>query len=132
MNKRSVWIYVRSSDRRPSAMFHQTEFLVEHVKDQGSVLAGISQDMGTGRSMDRMGLKRMMQAVQNGAAKIVLIRDLSHLSCDPAILIQILELIQGQGAIVFVYPVAEITRVSWERKEHGYDRPAKCTRSGSA
>lgn len=57
-------------------------------------------DMGTGRSMARMGLKQMMQAVQGGFVRAVLVRDLTRLSHDPAILIQILEFLQDHHTVL--------------------------------
>ena len=50
--------------------------------------------------MARMGLKQMMQAVQGGFVRAVLVRDLSRLSHDPAILIQILEFLQDHNAVL--------------------------------
>lgn len=47
-----------------------------------------------------MGLKQMMQAVQGGFVRAVLVRDLTRLSHDPAILIQILEFLQDHNAVL--------------------------------
>ena len=47
-----------------------------------------------------MGLKQMMQAVQGGFVRAVLVRDLTRLSHDPAILIQILEFLQDHDAVL--------------------------------
>ena len=51
----------------------------------------------------RQGLKQMMQAVQGGFVRAVLVRDLTRLSHDPAILIQILEFLQDHDAVLDVY-----------------------------
>ena len=50
--------------------------------------------------MARMGLKQMMRSVQGGFVRAVLVRDLSRLSHDPAILIKILEFLQDHDAVL--------------------------------
>ena len=47
-----------------------------------------------------MGLKQMMQAVKSGRARAVLVRDLTRLSHDPAILIKILEFLQDHDMVL--------------------------------
>ena len=47
-----------------------------------------------------MGLKQMLQAVKSGLVRAVLVQNLSRLSHDPAILIQILEYLQDHNAVL--------------------------------
>ena len=89
--ERPMWLYSRSSDKRMFVLIQQMRNLLSEANHRGYTVVGTSQDMGTGRSMARMGLKQMMQAVQGGFVRAVLVRDLTRLSHDPAILIQILE-----------------------------------------
>ena len=91
---RPMWLYSRSSDKRMFVLIQQMRNLLSEAKHREYTVVGTSQDMGTGRSMARMGLKQMMQAVQGGFVRAVLVRDLTRLSHDPAILIQILEFLQ--------------------------------------
>ena len=97
---RPVWLYSRSSDKHPSVLFQQMRNLLDVANRQKYTVEGTSQDMGTGRSMARMGLKQMMRSVQGGFVRAVLVRDLSRLSHDPAILIQILEFLQDHDAVL--------------------------------
>ena len=95
-----MWLYSRSSDKRMFVLIQQMRNLLEEANHRRYTVVGTSQDMGTGRSMARMGLKQMMQAVQGGFVRAVLVRDLTRLSHDPAILIQILEFLQDHNAVL--------------------------------
>ena len=97
---RPMWLYSRSSDKRMFVLIQQMRNLLEEANHRGYTVVGTSQDMGTGRSTARMGLKQMMQAVQGGFVRAVLVRDLTRLSHDPAILIQILEFLQDHNAVL--------------------------------
>ena len=95
-----VWLYSHSSDKHLAVLFGQMKDLLEQAEQQKYTVVGTSQDMGTGRSMARMGLKQMMQAVKSGRARAVLVRDLTRLSHDPAILIKILEFLQDHDTVL--------------------------------
>ena len=97
---RPMWLYSRSRDKHPAVLFGQMQDLLEEAKRRGYTVAGTSQDMGTGRSMARTGLKQMLLAVKQGQARAVLVRDVSRLSNDPAILIQILEFLQDHDTVL--------------------------------
>ena len=97
---RPMWLYSRSSSQRPAVLFGQMQDLLDGAERLNCIVVGTSQDMGTGRSMARMGLKQMMQAVQGGFVRAVLVRDLTRLSHDPAILIQILEFLQDHDTVL--------------------------------
>ncbi|WP_085533869.1 recombinase family protein [Anaeromassilibacillus sp. Marseille-P3371] len=97
---RPMWLYSRSSDKKPSVLFEQIRNLLEEANHREYTVVGTSQDMGTGRSMARMGLKQMMQAVKGGFVRAVLVRDLTRLSHDPAILIPILEFLQDHDTVL--------------------------------
>ena len=98
--ERPMWLYSRSSDKRMFVLIQQMRNLLSEANHRGYTVVGTSQDMGTGRSMARMGLKQMMQAVQGGFVRAVLVRDLTRLSHDPAILIQILEFLQDHHTVL--------------------------------
>lgn len=97
---RAMWLYSRSSDKRVSVLIQQMRNLLEEANHREYKVVGTSQDMGTGRSMARMGLKQMMRSVQGGFVRAVLVRDLTRLSHDPAILIPILEFLQDHDAVL--------------------------------
>lgn len=97
---RPMWLYSRSSSQRPAVLFEQMRNLLEEAEHREYTVVGTSQDMGTGRSMNRIGLKQMMRSVQGGFVRAVLVRDLTRLSHDPAILIQILEFLQDHDTVL--------------------------------
>ena len=97
---RPMWLYSRSSDKHLKVLFQQMQNLLDESNRRAYTVAGTSQDMGSGKSMARMGLKQMMRSVQGGFVRAVLVRDLSRLSHDPAILIQILEFLQDHDAVL--------------------------------
>ena len=68
---RPMWLYSRSSDKRMFVLIQQMRNLLEEANHRGYTVVGTSQDMGTGRSTARMGLKQMMQAVQGGFVRAV-------------------------------------------------------------
>ena len=98
--ERPMWLYSRSSDKHPAVLFRQMKDLLEEAERLEYTVVGTSQDMGTGRSIARLGLKQMMQAAREGTARAVLVRDLSRLSHDSALLIQILEFLQDHDAVL--------------------------------
>ena len=84
---RPMWLYSRSSDKKILALMQQMHELLEEAQRRSYTVVGTSQDMGTGRSMARMGLQQMMRSVKEGHVRAVLVRDLTRLSHDPAVLI---------------------------------------------
>ena len=97
---RPMWLYSRSSDKRMFVLIQQMRNLLEEANHREYTVVGTSQDMGTGRSMARMGLKQMMRAVKGGLAQAVLVQNLTRLSHDPAILMRILEFLQDHNAVL--------------------------------
>lgn len=96
----SVWLYSRSGSSRPSVLFYQMEALRETAEKRGYIIIGNSQDMGTGRSIARVGLRKMMQAARAGTVHAVLVQNLTRLSHDLSIQIKILEFLQDYGTIL--------------------------------
>ena len=97
-----IWLYSRSSDRNPAALFRQMESLREEAERQGYYVAGNSQDMSTGRNIRRMGLQQMLKAVKSGSVRAVMLQDLFRLSRDTAVLVQILEFFQSHNIMLIV------------------------------
>ena len=60
---RPMWLYSRSSDKRMFVLIQQMRNLLEEANHREYTVVGTSQDMGTGRSMARMGLKQMMRSM---------------------------------------------------------------------
>lgn len=97
---RPMWLYSRSSDKHLKVLFQQMQNLLGEADRRAYSVAGTSQDMGSGKSMARMGLKQMMRAVKGGLAQAVLVQDITLLSHDPAILMKILEFLQDHNTVL--------------------------------
>ena len=69
---RPMWLYSRSSDKKILALMQQMHELLEEAQRRSYTVVGTSQDMGTGRSMARMGLQQMMRSVKEGHVRAVL------------------------------------------------------------
>ena len=91
-----IWLYSRSSDRNPAALFR------EEAERQGYYVAGNSQDMSTGRNIRRMGLQQMLKAVKRGSVRAVMLQDLFRLSRDTVALVQILKFFQSHNIMLIV------------------------------
>ena len=98
--KRLVWMYARSNDKHPSALFSQMEYLTREANRLGFTIVGASMDMGSGRSLSRMGLQRMLEAVRNSSVNTVLIQGFSRISLDEIITIQVLLYLHDHNAIL--------------------------------
>ena len=72
---RPMWLYSRSSDKKILALMQQMHELLEEAQRRSYTVVGTSQDMGTGRSMARMGLQQMMRSVKEGHVRAVLVRE---------------------------------------------------------
>lgn len=55
---RPMWLYSRSSDKHLKVLFRQMQNLLDEANRREYTVAGTSQDMGSGKSMARMGLSR--------------------------------------------------------------------------
>ena len=88
---RPMWLYSRSSDKKILALMQQMHELLEEAQRRSYTVVGTSQDMG---------LQQMMRSVKEGHVRAVLVRDLTRLSHDPAVLIQILEFLQDHDTVL--------------------------------
>lgn len=98
--ERPIWIYSRSNDRHPRTLFKQTKKLLRVAQNRGYSVAGVSQDMGSGRSFGRVGLQKALQAVRDGSARAVLVQDSDRLSFQIPVLKKALECLQDHGAVL--------------------------------
>ena len=101
---RPMWLYSRSSDKKILALMQQMHELLEEAQRRSYTVVGTSQDMGTGRSMARMGLQQMMRSVKEGHVRAVLVRDLTRLSHHQSLSYlhqqQILEFLQDHDTVL--------------------------------
>mgnify|MGYP002796957922 CR=1 FL=1 len=99
-SNRPVWVYSRSGDPHPRVLFEQTQELLREAQNRAYFVAGVSQDMGSGRSFGRVGLQKALQAVRDGSARAVLVQDSDRLSFQTPVLKKVLECLQDYGAVL--------------------------------
>ena len=63
-------------------------------------VVGTSQDMSTGRTLARMGLREAQSAVRQGLANGILIEDVGRLSHEYSTALRVLEFLQDHGAVL--------------------------------
>ena len=112
---RPMWLYSRSSDKKILALMQQMHELLEEAQRRSYTVVGTSQDMGTGRSMARMGLQQMMRSVKEGHVRAVLVRDLTRLSHDPAVLINEIKYYMAFSALKKLFLKGLITKENCDK-----------------
>ena len=63
-------------------------------------VVGTSQDMSTGRTLARMGLREAQSAVRQGLANGILVEDVGRLSHEYSTALRVLEFLQDHGAVL--------------------------------
>ena len=78
MRNHDVWIYVRCANSDPRIAFDQLYDLIDEAAGHGFLVRGTSFDHCSGNTLkDRIGLRSMLDAVENGRIEAVMVRDLS-------------------------------------------------------
>lgn len=93
-NKLRAWIYCRidAPEDAHGALKGQKKELMDYAEQMDFVVAGYSEDLGSGLNYDRSGLAKVMKAAEEGQMEILLIKKLDRLGRDT---VKTLELIQG-------------------------------------
>lgn len=82
MKERKIiaWIYARSDSADPVEASSAAEKLLKEAEVRNWTVAGVSQDLCTGISLERPGMREVMRAIHNGLANAVLIESLEQIS----------------------------------------------------
>lgn len=99
MNLR-LWAYARSSSPHPEVLIRQMQGLLTEAKQKGWRIVGASQDMSTGRTLARMGLREAQRAIRQQQANALLVEDVGKISHDYHTALRILEFLQDHGAVL--------------------------------
>ena len=86
-----LWAYARSSSSRPSVLIQQMRGLLSDAERNHWTVVGTSQDMSTGRTLARRGLREAQKAVRQGIANGILVEDVGRLSHEYSTALRILE-----------------------------------------
>lgn len=81
-DKKRAWLYYRVANGDPESMEAQRNELLRHAKSIGYEVVGESHDTGSGRCIDRKGIKEVSAAAASGQMDAVLIKDISCLGRD--------------------------------------------------
>ena len=95
-----AWAYARDFSGSPAVLICQMTELLGEAERRGIQTVGASQDMSSGKTLDRMGLKEALRAVRRQYANAILVHDVRRLSEDKATLLRILEILQDNNAIL--------------------------------
>lgn len=98
-DKKRAWIYIRvDRSEYASAILEIQKLELQNFADEkGCIVAGISADIGSGRYLDRLGLKQMSDAAQHNRFDILLVARYDCLCSDMAPLSAYLCQLQALG-----------------------------------
>jgi len=81
-DEKRAWIYYRVANGDPELMEAQKNELLRHAKSLGCKVVGESHDAGSGRCIDREGIKEVSAAAASGQMDAVFIKKVSCLGRD--------------------------------------------------
>ena len=95
MRNHDVWIYVRCANSDPRIAFDRLYDLIDEAAGHGFLVRGTSFDHCSGNTLkDRIGLRSMLDAVENGRIEAVMVRDLEQISRNSYILVGVIEILR--------------------------------------
>ena len=95
MRNHDVWIYVRCANSDPRIAFDRLYDLIDEAAGHGFLVRGTSFDHCSGNTLkDRIGLRTMLDAVENGRIEAVMVRDLEQISRNNYILVGVIEILR--------------------------------------
>ena len=95
-----LWAYARSSSPKPGVLIRQMQELLADAERNHWTVVGTSQDMSTGRTLARMGLREAQSAVRQGIANAMLVEAIDRLSHQYLTALSVLEFLQDHGAVL--------------------------------
>ena len=95
-----LWAYARSSSPRPEVLIRQMQGLLTEAEQNGWQIVGTSQDMSTGRTLSRMGLREAQRAIRQQQANALLVEDVGKISHEYYTVLRVLEFLQDHGAVL--------------------------------
>ena len=95
MRNHDVWIYVRCANSDPCIAFDRLYDLIDEAAGHGFLVRGTSFDHCSGNTLkDRIGLRTMLDAVENNRIEAVMVRDLEQISRNSYILVGVIEILR--------------------------------------
>lgn len=88
-----AWIYVRCASVNAATAFDRLYDLIDEAAGHGFLVRGTSFDHCSGNTLkDRIGLRTMLDAVENNLVEAVIVRDLEQISRNSYLLVGVIEI----------------------------------------
>lgn len=112
------WIYTRVANSYHKEVDLQRERLMHYAQEHHLQIVGVTVETADGRTCNRNGLKKVIQAIQNNLADMVLISDISRIGRKVFEAIDWVRLVENCGAEVISFTSGKIDteqdRISWQ------------------
>ena len=111
MDQKRTWIYCRVAHSGPDnvdILAGQRLRLEAYAKEHNLEIVGSSSDIGSGLTLDRPGLQKFMDAVEDEAVDVLLLPNLARLGRDMKKVVLYWHLLRGRGVHIFTIIDGEI------------------------
>lgn len=111
MDQKRTWIYCRVAHSAPDSeelLAGQRHRLEAYAKEHGFEIIGSSSDIGSGLTLDRPGLQKFTDAVEDEAVDVLLLSDLARLGRNIDKVIQFWNLLCGRSVHIYTAIDGEI------------------------
>ena len=100
-DKKRYWLYGRVASPDTWALENQMNYLRSFAEKHQLNVVGESQDEASGLTFDRPGLNDFLEAVRQGRADALLIKDFARLGRDSGLVIELIADLNSAGIGVF-------------------------------
>ena len=97
--EKRAWVYCRidAPEDTHGALKNQRKLLMDYAEQMGFVVAGCSEDFGSGADFERPGWKRAAKAVQEGNIDVLVVQNISRIGRDTCRIMEYLEKLRQSG-----------------------------------
>lgn len=122
MNRQNAWIYCRVNNLRDAigVMNLQFQQLKKFAGQKGFSVVGVSQDYGSGQTLDRPGLRAIREAVCDGDIQVLLISSVSRIGRDAEQVGKFLGFLNEHGVQAYAVKEGELTMAPALEPLHGF------------
>lgn len=122
MNGQKAWIYCRVNSPQDAigVMSLQFQQLKEFAEQKGFSVVGVSQDYGSGQTLDRLGLRTIREAVCDGDIQVLLVSTVSRIGRDAEQVGKFLGFLNEHGVQAYAVKEGELTMASALEPLHGF------------
>lgn len=101
--EKRAWVYCRidAPEDNHGTLKDQRKLLMDYAEQMGFVMAGCSEDLGSGADFERPGWKRATKAVQEGNIDVLVVQNISRIGRDICQIMEYLEKLHQSGIDVY-------------------------------